>query len=369
MMNWFYTEAGEQRGPVTQEEFDQLLARGTITDSTLVWREGLPGWEPWSALKPIGVPPPAAPAVPPLAAAPVLAPGRVRCAECGGEFAADDTIHHGERHICAACKPRFLQRLNEGASPGTADGQYVSPEAILARDYAVDIGRCFDRARKLFSENMGLLLGAMVVSYGIQIGVQLIPLLGYLAPIFLSGPLTGGLILVNLKRLRGQPAEVGGVFAGFGPRYWQLVLVQFIQSLIVIAVILPVVLFTVVPFAMAMSYRTGTAPSPPVMLFVGAGLLLLLAVPVLTYLSVSWIFSLSLVADKGLEFWPAMELSRKVVRKHWWAVFGLLLVAMLLIMAGALLCGVGALFTAPIAIAMVCQLYQDIFADLAPQTR
>ena len=33
-----------------------------------------------------------------------------------------------------------------------------------------------------------------------------------------------------------------------------------------------------------------------------------------------------LVIDKKLEFWPAMELSRKVITHHWWTIFGLLLV-------------------------------------------
>ena len=35
------------------------------------------------------------------------------------------------------------------------------------------------------------------------------------------------------------------------------------------------------------------------------------------YLGVAWIFTEALVIDKKLEFWPAMELSRKVVSRHW----------------------------------------------------
>jgi hypothetical protein len=47
------------------------------------------------------------------------------------------------------------------------------------------------------------------------------------------------------------------------------------------------------------------------------------------YLLVAWIFSIPLVADKGLEFWSAMELSRKVVTRVWFQVLGLLLLAFL----------------------------------------
>jgi len=44
---------------------------------------------------------------------------------------------------------------------------------------------------------------------------------------------------------------------------------------------------------------------------------------------VAWIFSIPLVADKRLEFWSAMELSRKVVTRVWFPMLGLLIVAYL----------------------------------------
>jgi len=44
---------------------------------------------------------------------------------------------------------------------------------------------------------------------------------------------------------------------------------------------------------------------------------------------VAWIFAVPLVADKGLEFWSAMELSRKVVTRVWFQVLGLAAVAFL----------------------------------------
>src|SRR5207253_1981639 len=78
---------------------------------------------------------------------------------------------------------------------------------------------------------------------------------------------------------------------------------------------------------------------PPPLLFLFAPVLL---VPVI-YLGVSWMFSLPLVMDKGLNFWPAMELSRKVVSLHWWTFFALLLVGSLLLLCGVLACFVGIL--------------------------
>ena len=374
-MNWYYAEDGQQRGPVTQEELDRLVAAGTVTDTTLVWREGLPAWQPWSALKPVGSPtatplepPPVAPSDTPAPPA----PGRVRCCECGADFAADDTLRYGERHVCAACKPRLLQRLGENAGLGTADGRPVSREEILARDYRVDIGRSFDRAMKLNADNRGLLMGVMVIAYALLFAAQMIPFLGYLAPIFLSGPLIGGMYLVYLKRVRGQPAEAGGVFGGFGPRYWQLMLVHFIQQVLAMALVLPVVLVFMIPVILAFTRNArggATSLAMSTGMIASVVILVLIVVPVMLFITTSWVFSLPLVADKGLDFWPAMELSRKVVWKHWWRVFWFLIVATLFAMLGGLLCLVGILFTAPIAIAMICYLYTDLFGDLAPQSR
>jgi len=106
-MNWYYAEAGEQRGPITDAELSDLAKAGTIRDGTLVWREGMANWQPYGQVKtPTGVPPPRV--------------GEVVCWQCGKMFAFDEVITIGEGSVCAACKPIYLQRLKEGASLATA---------------------------------------------------------------------------------------------------------------------------------------------------------------------------------------------------------------------------------------------------------
>ena len=56
-----------------------------------------------------------------------------------------------------------------------------------------------------------------------------------------------------------------------------------------------------------------------------------------------------------------MELSRKVVTKHWWPCFGLLLLAGLIGLLGFLGCVVGIFFTLPIAVGATAYAYLDIF--------
>jgi Predicted membrane protein len=45
-MNWYYANAGQQAGPVDQRTLESLIAAGTITQNTLVWRDGWSEWRP-----------------------------------------------------------------------------------------------------------------------------------------------------------------------------------------------------------------------------------------------------------------------------------------------------------------------------------
>ena len=76
-------------------------------------------------------------------------------------------------------------------------------------------------------------------------------------------------------------------------------------------------------------------------------------------------FTLPLVLDKGLDFWSAMELSRKVVTKHWFKLLGFLIVMLLLVFAGVLALFVGVLVMMPLIIAAQMYAYEDIFGTAA----
>src|SRR5689334_19125494 len=82
-MNWYYAEAGQQVGPVTEEELLRLAESGRVQADTLVWHEGLANWQVYDSVRPRppGLPPqppntPMAPSVPPRE-------HEVVCVECG----------------------------------------------------------------------------------------------------------------------------------------------------------------------------------------------------------------------------------------------------------------------------------------------
>ena len=42
---WFFASEGKQQGPYPEQQFRDLIGRGTITSDTLIWSEGMSGWQ------------------------------------------------------------------------------------------------------------------------------------------------------------------------------------------------------------------------------------------------------------------------------------------------------------------------------------
>ena len=48
--DWYYASHHQQKGPVTAAEMLALEQAGHLLPATLVWRPGLPNWQPWSSV-------------------------------------------------------------------------------------------------------------------------------------------------------------------------------------------------------------------------------------------------------------------------------------------------------------------------------
>ena len=155
---------------------------------------------------------------------------------------------------------------------GSADPA-ATANAALARGVDVNIGECLSRGWRLFRNNFGLFLGASLVVLLIRFGLGFVPIIGPLAYFLIFGDL----------------------FAGFSQDFVQFMLTGIVTSVLVSIALL----FCVLP-----------------------GI----------YLVVAWKFSLALVADKRLEFWTAMESSRRVITRYWFQILGVLVVAYLPLM-------------------------------------
>jgi uncharacterized membrane protein len=242
------------------------------------------------------------------------------------------------------------------------------PPDFFTHDYTLDIGACVGNGWSLFKNNFGVLFVGALICLLIEGAIALLGAVPFIGPLFslanffIVGPLMGGVYYLFLRTLRRQPASAGDVFAGFTLNFVQLCLGYLAVALLVCVCMLPGGVVAAVSIVIPMIRQRS-----PDALHIAAGALgfLICLIPAV-YLSVSWIFALPLIVDKRMNFWAAMEASRKRVGKHWWLVFGFLIVCGLIKVAGILACGIGVLFALPITIAALMYAYECLFGSSPP---
>ncbi len=340
-MTWYYVDAGQQAGPVDDSALAELVRSGKIQPDTLVWHEGMQAWSAYRNVAPstgegqAGVPGP-------------------------GETAATGS----------------LSGVVESAA--SIAGGLATEADLLSRDYEVDIGGGLTRAWEVFKANAGGLIGVSVVVYLIIFGVAMVayllmaaahvPFLNFIT-VLIDAPLVGGLWLFYIRQVRNQEAGLGDAFSTFGPGYWQLVLTQLIPLLISMGVLALLGFMGALAFpALGGRHHGGSTSSMAPALLIPLVVLAVIGVLVMIYLTTCWLFALPLVADKRLKFWPALELSRRVVNKHWWMTFWLVVVSGVLTMVGLCVCCLGVLVTGPVAFGMLAVHYNKVFGDLLTST-
>lgn len=193
------------------------------------------------------------------------------------------------------------------------------------------LGDCLKTGWGLFMQYPGGFVGFCLVYLLIQAVLHSVPYVGALASFAVSTPLLMGNFIVCAKLLQGQPPEFRDFFQGF----------QYFLPLLLLSLIAGV--------------------------FIAIGMVLLIIPGV--YLIVAYMFASYLVVDRGLDFWPAMELSRRTVNLRWFSYFAFALLVVLLNLAGAIALGVGLLVTIPLSFCTVTVLYAEIFGLHADYAR
>lgn len=181
----------------------------------------------------------------------------------------------------------------------------------------------------LFASRPGSFIAFTVLALLINLALSPLRGLGTIAAWIINPPLWAGPLVVALKLQRRQPVQTQDFLQGF--RFY-----------------LPLLLFAVVSTVL-----------------ISLGLLLLILPGI--YLAVSYIFATLLILDRGLDFWPAMELSRRTVLPHWFEVCGFVLLLLLLNLAGLLLLGIGLLVSIPWSLCALTAAYSDVFGGPAAQ--
>lgn len=379
-MNWYYAEAGQQRGPVAEDELKRLVTQGVIRPETLVWNETLTQWQPWSTVAPAAEP--AEPVTPPRMAPAVgdgAGDGRVRCGRCHQSFAPEETLEISGLRVCAACKPLWIQQVREGLVDASGRPTVAAPEGMLseaeflARDYTVDVVGSLNEAWGLMTRRWTVVwLGCVLVwvaFLGISavLGVlQLIPFVGILTSIvssLITAWVVAGQANLFVRERRGLPNEVGNGFAFIGPRMWDILLTYLPMA----GAMIPVLVGALV-LGVSSSFVVGSSPAqlgPLLAAPVGVGVLVVSVA--LLYIYVCFQFAPILALDKGYGWTSALSLSWRFVNRHFWQNLWLVVFGGILVMAGACVCLIGLLLTYPLGYGLRAVVYDRHFRDLAPQ--
>ena len=243
--------------------------------------------------------------------------------------------------------PEFADSYAQPEAPATIAPRIAAGNR--ADDYELDLGECITRAWALVRNNFWPVVGVSALVLFAIVGINQLfglitnpivnqmvtdqkvnarEILIVLGVTIISAPVStifmAGLFKYYLKLIRGEMPTVSDAFSGFGSRTGQLILLSLVQMTLVV-----------------LGYMLCIIPG--------------------IYLTVAWYFAIPLVIDRNLDFWPALQLSRRLVSKHWFIVFAAMLVFGLVAMIGIIACGIGILVTMPVGTIALMYAYETIF--------
>lgn len=319
---WFYEVGGERRGPVSGGEILERRDRGELHGATLVWREGLADWIPFSASE---------------------------LAKQGGP-------------------PALPQRL-VGPPPVPRSAQpFVPREARQRAGFRPRVRDCHGRAWDLLKGRFWPLVGCFaLVSLLYGAASQF-----YLPVFFLTYPLMGGLFWYILRHLRGKPVSIDLLFEGFRRQFAPLAIMNLIVA--GIGMVFFLVLAALVAVLVAVGIVEGTAFESrlenPIfvtgLVGVSFAAFALLMAPLLILAQVGN-FAALLILDCGLKAGEALSMAWNLTKAHLFKILVFAVLNAALTCAGLLALYFGVFITGAWASIALVYLYEDAFGEESPR--
>lgn len=324
-IEWYYAFYKEQRGPVTEAEFNRLVDAGVIGPETLVWKAGMDNWEPYEQV--------------------------LRREEAARPAAGDESS-------------RTDANFEDEGVPSTTEDTGAS----------IDLGDTFDSVWACLKANLGAVIGGTLVA-GVMVVVLTIvnniaPWLGFFLGLAVTGPIMGGYMYYLLQLLRDRHVTVGDMFQRMSERFGHLCLAHVVPWLLgFLLPFLPGGILSMLAlwkhglFKQAFENVLVSATQNFTPLMGIAVLFLLVGVIVNIYLQVCWSLTIPLVADRNISFWSAMKLSFRAVSRRFWSMFVLVfLMNIVASIAGLAMCCVGLVVTIPFYVLLVLDAYETLFS-------
>jgi len=191
----------------------------------------------------------------------------------------------------------------------------------MSRTPNPDITTCLKEGWDLYQRDPWLLSGATLIVGLINFVAGWVPF----ATLLTYPVLLGGLYLMIMRLDAGERPGMSALFDAL-PQFLPLVLASLAISALV---------------------------------FIG---LILLVLPGL-YLALAYGFTNLIIVERKLDFWPAMEASRRMVTEHFWNYLLLMLLFLALCIIGSIPFGLGLLVAVPVCLAAQYSYYRHINAE------
>lgn len=204
---------------------------------------------------------------------------------------------------------------------------WKSPKDVEQNPYSIDFSTAYKDALNIFQKEAMLFVVFTLIVFIINAVLIFIPVIGAIGSIAVQPALTAGYFLVADKIRREESIRFEDFFDGFkGPQFGQLILLSLISGILIGVGIV----FCIIPgIWLAISY--------------------IIAMPILIFLR--------------LEFWDAMEASRKIIAKNFWAFLGIIiLISIATILLTAISCGLALVVIVPITQLMVYSIFVRLFS-------
>jgi uncharacterized membrane protein len=223
-------------------------------------------------------------------------------------------------------------------------------DVLIQQGYRLDVTGSIQRGWQIINQNLGSFIGFTL----------LIILLAFASiclcfiPFLFAGNLVAGYYIVSMRIVKQQPVTFSHFFDGFRNS-------NFPQILLGTLVIGAISSIASIPLYAAQFFVNvnETLINDPKFLTI-FGLLALFSWCAAIYISIIYIFAIPLIVDQRIEFWPAMELSRKIASKQWSSFLGLFALLYVLNFVGLLLCGLGLLVTSPLWFSSIVAAYDRV---------
>lgn len=306
--NWFWEESGERKGPGTAEQVKGLREAGTISDTTLVWCDGMADWAPFSST--------------PLSEREADRPPAI---------------------------PPALTTVRSADEP-------VAREVALRAGYRPQFRSSLSRAWQLLTSDFWPFVGmSALVSIILSVAMQF-----YIPMLFLMYPLMIGFSWYVLKRKRGLSASIDDAFVGFKSSFKDLALINLILS---IPMVILVVLFVIGIIA---SGFLASASEVSSLSWLGVALIIFLSVfSTIVYCLVYALanFACLLAVDCAADWRTSLKFAWEATKPHWFKLSLMGLAVMVIAFSGMIALYFGVFVTVTWTWMAMVYWYEDAFGD------